>query len=204
MGPKTSHLLNDFCLAAQTLRVNYKAMVDWRQHTLPPMQPTVIWCPTLRLCFHSDDPRESDLGPSYLSAPLEITPSPSFLSILLMLPLAGVRLRKDKDLGLFRVRARPQAQFFPLRLIIHGALLVQDFDFFMVDTVDTDMFLHMKMMHLRQGTIFLRVTKYVLGFSDSGCPRLGWDTRYICSRHGCHLSVPLFEKTHVDDVYRGI
>lgn len=70
MGPKTSHLLNDFCFTAQTclflmgkrfsseltmrydssnqlthfyanrqvtecrfLRVNYKAMVDWRQHT---------------------------------------------------------------------------------------------------------------------------------------------------------------------------
>ncbi|OAX43175.1 hypothetical protein K503DRAFT_709034 [Rhizopogon vinicolor AM-OR11-026] len=58
----------------------------------------------------------------------------------------------DKDLGLFRVRARPraEAQFIPLQSIIRGALPVQDgyFDFLVVDTVDSDMFLRVKKMHL--------------------------------------------------------
>lgn len=69
----------------------------------------------------------------------------------------GQRSQKDRDLNLFRVRARrrAEAQFFSVRSIIRGALLVPDgpSDYLVVDTVDTDMFLRMKMMHLEAGHI---------------------------------------------------
>ncbi|KAG1777609.1 hypothetical protein EV702DRAFT_1197228 [Suillus placidus] len=69
----------------------------------------------------------------------------------------GTRLRKDKHLNLYRVRAKPQAQaeFFSVRSIIRGALLVHDenLDYLVVDTVDTDMFLHVKEMHLQAGHV---------------------------------------------------
>lgn len=62
----------------------------------------------------------------------------------------GMRSRKDKHLGLYRVRAKPRdkAEFFSLRSLVRGAVLVQDFDkygdFLVMDVVDTDMFLRMK------------------------------------------------------------
>ena len=64
--------------------------------------------------------------------------------------IQGPRCRKDKDLELLRVRVRPrvQAEFISLHSVIRGALLIQDFDsdsdYFVVDTVDTDMFLRLR------------------------------------------------------------
>jgi hypothetical protein len=48
---------------------------------------------------------------------------------------------------------RAQSQFFSVRSIIRGALLVPDgpSDYLVVDTVDTDMFVHMREMHLEAG-----------------------------------------------------
>ncbi|KAG1907617.1 uncharacterized protein F5891DRAFT_938593, partial [Suillus fuscotomentosus] len=68
----------------------------------------------------------------------------------------GQRLRKDKQLNLFRVRAKPWArtEFLSVRSIIRGALLVQDsnsLNYLIVDTVDTDMFLRVRDMHLQAG-----------------------------------------------------
>ncbi|KAG1741895.1 uncharacterized protein EDB91DRAFT_1237102 [Suillus paluster] len=72
-------------------------------------------------------------------------------------PLALIHPFDDRDLNLFRVRARrrAEAQFFSVRSIIRGALLVPDgpSDYLVVDTADTDMFLRMKMMHLEAGHI---------------------------------------------------
>ena len=59
---------------------------------------------------------------------------------------------KDADLGLYRVRARlrKSAEFIFLDSIIRGALLVDSFDSehrdesFVIDTIDTDMFLWMR------------------------------------------------------------
>jgi len=65
---------------------------------------------------------------------------------------AGPRRRKDQELGLIRVRARPRAsaEFISVHSIIRGAYLVQDSadktNFFIVDSVDTDMFLRIKKM----------------------------------------------------------
>lgn len=72
------------------------------------------------------------------------------LDLALVLPmdaLIGPRRRMDRELRLTRLRARPasSSEFITLHSIIRGALLVPDFahdgDYFLVDTVDTDMFL---------------------------------------------------------------
>jgi hypothetical protein len=45
-------------------------------------------------------------------------------------------------------------EFFSVRSIIHGALLVQDdnsLDYLVVNTIDTDMFIHVRDMHLQAG-----------------------------------------------------
>lgn len=62
----------------------------------------------------------------------------------------GTRSRKDRELGLYRVRARPrqQSEFIPLQSIIRGALLCQAGDepdeFLVFDVADTDIFIRMK------------------------------------------------------------
>lgn len=66
---------------------------------------------------------------------------------------ARERPRKDKDLELLRFRARPrkECEFIDLHSIIRGALLVSDPDVpdekFVVDIVDTDMFLRLRGLH---------------------------------------------------------
>ena len=65
----------------------------------------------------------------------------------------GIRRRKDKDLGLFRIRAKPRksAEFISIHSIIRGALVAKDFqqegDYLVIDAVDTDMFLRLKRMY---------------------------------------------------------
>jgi hypothetical protein len=68
---------------------------------------------------------------------------------------ASERPKKDADLDLFRVRARPRksSEFIFLDSIIRGALLVDSFDSehgdekLVVDIVDTDMFLRLLSSH---------------------------------------------------------
>ncbi|KAG1833304.1 hypothetical protein DFJ58DRAFT_719440 [Suillus subalutaceus] len=55
----------------------------------------------------------------------------------------GPRLRKDKQLNLFRVKAQPRTKIQDLS----GNPL----DYFMVNTIDTDMFLRVREMHLQAG-----------------------------------------------------
>jgi hypothetical protein len=65
----------------------------------------------------------------------------------------GMLRRKDKDLGLIRVRARPQkdAEFIPVQSIIRGAFIVPTFEsvdeYHVVDIVDVDMFLRLQEMY---------------------------------------------------------
>ncbi|KAG2056809.1 hypothetical protein BDR06DRAFT_988418 [Suillus hirtellus] len=60
----------------------------------------------------------------------------------------GVRFQKDKHLNIY-----PQAKFFLVRSIIRGALLVPDgsTDYLVVNTVDSDMFICVKELHLAAG-----------------------------------------------------
>ncbi|KAJ6480393.1 hypothetical protein C8R45DRAFT_1054375 [Mycena sanguinolenta] len=65
----------------------------------------------------------------------------------------GVVSAKDKDLKLFRVRAkpRPASEFIPVRSIIRGAVVVRDSkkngDFFVMDVLNHDMFLRLRDMY---------------------------------------------------------
>ncbi|KAG2148370.1 hypothetical protein BD769DRAFT_1624790 [Suillus cothurnatus] len=83
------------------------------------------------------------------------------LSLALIHPFdapTGPQPRQDKQLNLLRVHAQPcaKAEFFSVQSIICGALLVQDsgsnpLDYFVVDTIDTDMFLRVREMHQQAG-----------------------------------------------------
>ncbi|KAH7904681.1 hypothetical protein BJ138DRAFT_1018788 [Hygrophoropsis aurantiaca] len=64
----------------------------------------------------------------------------------------GQRRRKDKDLKLWRLRARKRADsaFISVQSIIRGVAVAADRttpgDFFVIDTIDTDLFLRMQGM----------------------------------------------------------
>jgi hypothetical protein len=69
-------------------------------------------------------------------------------------PRSGSVRDTDRKLSIFRwtIRARNRCEIVPVRNIIRGALLVSDTkysgDYFIVDTVDADMFLRVKQMHM--------------------------------------------------------
>ncbi|KAG2338015.1 hypothetical protein BDR05DRAFT_978302 [Suillus weaverae] len=140
------------------LRVNFESLVDWQQHMdYLQCNPSFHNAPCFdcvfiqtnekvivgRLLFLFECPVGKDLFPLVLIHPFDAP--------------TGTQLQKDKQLNLFRVRARPQAQaeFFSIRSILRGALLVHDtgLNYFVVDTVDTDMFLCVKEMHLQAGHV---------------------------------------------------
>ncbi|KAG2340835.1 hypothetical protein BDR05DRAFT_977210 [Suillus weaverae] len=140
---KRVHLpLNHTIVECRFLRVNYKSMVDWQQHT------DYLHC-----------------SPWFFNAPhfdcvFIQTKEKVILGHLLFLfecPVGKDVFPLALHLNLFRVRAKPQAQaeFFSVRSIIHGALLVHDenLDYLVVDTVDTNMFLCVKEMHLQAGHV---------------------------------------------------
>lgn len=62
----------------------------------------------------------------------------------------GLLKRKERDLGLIRLRAkyRREAEFIPVGSIIRGAYIVPEFEkpgeYHVVDTLDTDMFLRLR------------------------------------------------------------
>jgi hypothetical protein len=61
----------------------------------------------------------------------------------------GALRRKDKDLGLYRLRLRAKRyEIISLESVVRGAALVKvskdSADYFVVDTIDADMFLRMK------------------------------------------------------------
>ncbi|KAG1819628.1 uncharacterized protein BJ212DRAFT_1267109, partial [Suillus subaureus] len=117
------------------MHINYESMVDWCQHT------DYLHCNPLFF------------GSLHFNCVfIQQTENKVILSRLLFCFEC-----LDKDLNLFRVQARPQAQaqFYSVRSIICGAILVPDgpSNYLVVDTTDTDMFLHVKMMHLEAGHI---------------------------------------------------
>ncbi|KAG1897928.1 uncharacterized protein F5891DRAFT_1241093 [Suillus fuscotomentosus] len=64
--------------------------------------------------------------------------------------IANSRWRRDNDMGLWRVRAKPRSssEIISVRSIVRGAALARnpetDGDYFVIHTVDTDMFLRVK------------------------------------------------------------
>jgi hypothetical protein len=62
---------------------------------------------------------------------------------------SGTLRRRDKDLGLYRLRLKAKRyEIISLESVVRGAVLVKDSkdseDYFVVDTIDADMFLRMK------------------------------------------------------------
>ncbi|KAG2143770.1 uncharacterized protein EDB93DRAFT_1241355 [Suillus bovinus] len=141
------------------IRINYESMVDWCQHTdYLRCNPRFFGSPCFNCIFIRLTENKVILG--RLIFCFECLVGNNMFPLALVHPFdvpTGLRTRKDKDLNLFRVHTRPraQAQFFSVRSFICGALLVPDgpSDYFVVDTADTDMFLHLKMMHLEAGHI---------------------------------------------------
>ena len=134
----------------QYIRVNYESVIDWRLST------DILHC------------KESFHGQQWYDHILVATENGHFFARILHLfqifvgtqphPVAYVKSycrpsgqikRKDKDLGLHcvRIKANPY-EIISVQSIVRGALLVEDSDnlddYFVVDTVDADMFLRMK------------------------------------------------------------
>ncbi|KAG1763075.1 hypothetical protein EDD22DRAFT_979489 [Suillus occidentalis] len=134
---KRIHLKSDVAVTAhQFLRVNFESLVDWRQHM------DYLRC---NPCFFN--------APHFDCVFIQ-THANVIIGRLLFLFDCPVGedlfpLALDKQLNLFR------AKFFSVRSIIRGALLVHDagLDYLVVDTVNTDMFLRVKEMHLQAGHV---------------------------------------------------
>ncbi|KAG1779158.1 hypothetical protein EV702DRAFT_1178670 [Suillus placidus] len=131
------------------LKVNYESMVDWRQHTdYLCCSPHFFGAPYFDCVFIQMATKKVIFG--RLIFLFECIVGKHTFLLALVHPFdapTGACLRKDKNLNFFR------AQFFSVRSIICGALLVPDgpFDHLVVDTVDSDMFLRMREMHLEAG-----------------------------------------------------
>ena len=136
------------------MRISYKSMVDWQDnmdllrcnesfyhqprydHVLVATEGRFFFAQLLSLFRVQADARSHSLA---------------LIRVYGRLP--GSIRRKDKELGLHRVRVKnsPYA-IIALESIVRGALLVEDADvqgdYFVVDTVDGDMFLRMATLSL--------------------------------------------------------
>ncbi|KAG1745062.1 uncharacterized protein EDB91DRAFT_1080570 [Suillus paluster] len=143
----------------QFLKVNYESLVDFRQttdylrcspgfHNLPRYDCVIVnttagvffaWLLFLFTCVIHDT--------SYPIALVHPYDAPT-----------GRHLQKDKHLKFWRVRSQPRetaSEFILAESIIRGVALAPDpttaGDFLVMDTVDSDIFLRMKQMHLAAG-----------------------------------------------------
>ncbi|KAG2104264.1 hypothetical protein BD769DRAFT_1630826 [Suillus cothurnatus] len=134
------------------LQVNYESIVDWRMHR------DLLRCNSN---FYG--------SPRYDCVIVNTANTPFIARLVYMFscPIGGTDFllalihpydihipnscrRRDNDLGLWRVRAKPRSssEIIPVRSIIRGAALASnpetDGDYFVIHTLDTDMFLQVK------------------------------------------------------------
>ncbi|KAG2741161.1 hypothetical protein P692DRAFT_201727134 [Suillus brevipes Sb2] len=147
---------NDKLQEHRYLKVNYESTVNWKLAT------DYLRCnPSFHGCERRDcalirtldkDGNDKNIFVRILFMFKFVVGNHTF-ELALVLPMdapTGSRRSVDRDLRLTRLRARPPAlsEFISLQSIIRGALLVPDpahnGDFFLVDLVDTDMFLRAK------------------------------------------------------------
>ncbi|KAG1749387.1 hypothetical protein EDD22DRAFT_981848 [Suillus occidentalis] len=155
-GKRVQFKASDKITECRFLKVNYESLVDWRLHTdYLRCSPKFFNAARFDCVFIQT---EAKVIFGRLLFLFECIVGDITLSLALIHPFdapTGVRLRKDKHLNIYRVRARPraQAEFFSVRSIIRGALLVLDgsTDYLVVDTVDSDMFIRVKELHLAAG-----------------------------------------------------
>ncbi|KAG2350216.1 hypothetical protein BDR05DRAFT_942722 [Suillus weaverae] len=153
---------NDKLQEHRYLKVNYKSTVDWKLTT------DYLQC---NLNFHGCKHRDCALIHTldkdgidknifvWILFMFKFMVSNHTFELALVLPMdapTGSRRSVDRDLGLTRLQARSLAssEFISLQSIICGALLVpdddHDGDFFLVDLINMDMFLHAKTANLLQ------------------------------------------------------
>ncbi|KAG1831089.1 hypothetical protein EV424DRAFT_1343214 [Suillus variegatus] len=141
------------------LRVNYESLVDWKQYTnYLQCNPQFFNTPRFDWVFIRT---QNGVILGRLVFLFQCAIGNDILSLALVHPFdapTGPRPRQDKQLNFLRVHAQPcaKAKFFSVQSIICGALLVQDsgsnpLDYFVVDTIDTDMFLCVREMHQQAG-----------------------------------------------------
>ncbi|KAG2746427.1 hypothetical protein P692DRAFT_20739914 [Suillus brevipes Sb2] len=141
------------------LRVNYESLVDWKQYTdYLRCNPQFFNTSRFDWVFIRT---QNGVILGRLVFLFQCAIGNDILSLALIHPFdapTGPRPQQDKQLNLLRVRAQPcaKAEFFSVRSIIRGALLVQDsggnpLDYFVVDTINTDMFLRVREMHQQAG-----------------------------------------------------
>ena len=134
----------------QYIRVNYESVADWQLNT------DILHC---KESFHGRQRYDHILVASenghFFARILRLfqvfvgTQSHSFAYIKSYCRPSGQVRRKDKDLGLHRLRVKANPyEIISVESIVCGALIVQDSDnpddYFVVDTVDADMFLRMQ------------------------------------------------------------
>ncbi|KAG2150880.1 hypothetical protein DEU56DRAFT_728523 [Suillus clintonianus] len=131
-GKQVQLRASDMITECRFLKVNYESMVSWRQQT------DYLRCNPK---FFNNSCFDCVL--------IQTTDKVIFGRLLFLFECV------DKHLNLYRVRARPCAhtEFFSVRSIIRGALLVPDgsTDYLVVNTIDTDMFLWVRALHLEAG-----------------------------------------------------
>lgn len=138
----------------QFMKVNYESDDDWRQATdylrcnpsfyrRPRYDFVMISTPTL--------PIFGQLLSMFTCTVNDVAYPVAFIQAYEVVN-SHVRSRKDKQLGLLRVRRKGDCEFISLHSIIRGALVVSaekesPMDAIVVDTLDTDMFLRLKRLY---------------------------------------------------------
>lgn len=143
--------LQEYCY----LKVHYKSVVDWKLATnylrCSPSFHGHERCDWALIRTHDKDSNTKNIFAQILFM-FKYTVGDQHLDLALVLPMdapIGPQLAIDQDLRFTWLHAQPAAssEFLSIYSIICGALLVPDYanphqDFFLVDVVDSDMFLH--------------------------------------------------------------
>ena len=134
----------------QYLQVTYKSLVDWKWTT------DRLHCnPSFHGHERYDHVKEGNNH--FFACLLHLfqitvgTQSHAFAYVKTYGRPQGAMQRKDKDLGIYQLQLKISPyQIISLDSVVRGALIVQDpensHNYLIVDTIDTDMFLRMKML----------------------------------------------------------
>jgi len=143
------------------LQVNYESMVDWRlQWDLLQCNPKFFGSPRYDCVIIKTEHQPLFARLIYMFC---CKVGGTELSLALIHPYdvgIGVCHRQDLDLGLWQVQAKPQSssEFIFVESIICGIALASDpeavNDYFIMDTIDTDMFLRIKALQGSSGLHF--------------------------------------------------
>ncbi|KAI6005208.1 hypothetical protein F5J12DRAFT_905944 [Pisolithus orientalis] len=146
---------NDKIMEYHFIKVNFESTIDWCQYTdYLHCHPNFHGCPCYD-CVLVKTQEKDIFGQLVLLFNCVIGEETFPLALLQPYDawLIGQRLWKDNHLNFWRVCVQPHrsSEIISVHSIIHSALLYPDHTrpgkYLVVDTIDTDMFLHVQMMH---------------------------------------------------------